>query len=114
MTKVELIESMSHEELMTLFDKLIVILGYTNIVVCKNYMTAVEVGKISNLTWLFIFPQGKMSGNIDINELVSVIKDSQSKVKTDKTIVVSNYHISNGLKDSLQNSHVFCDYIDRD
>ena len=114
MTKVELIESMSHEELMTLFEKLIEILGYTNIVVCKNYMTAVEIGKISDLTWLFIFPQGKMSGNVDINELVSVIKDCQSKVKTDKTIVVSNYHISNGLKDSLQNSHVLCDYIDRD
>lgn len=116
MTKVEIIENKSHDELKELFASLTDLLGYTEVLSSDCYLTAIEKGKISNISWLFIFPKTKLSGNNDIEELVSLIESCQKKINADKTVIVSNYHISNGTKISIakHEKNIMCEYIGRD
>lgn len=114
MTKVEIIESKNHKELQELFARLIEMLGYTDVVSYDGYMTAIDKGKIGNISWLFIFPEKKLSGNNNIEEVVTLIDNCQKRIDADKTIIVSNYHISNGTKMSLSKHQILCDFIGRD
>lgn len=112
MDKISKIESLTFEEVIKFFSKLLVKLDYQNVeIINPTQMTAIRSNGLMAESYLFMFYEGKLSGNVETQSLVELIKKVFTH-KYSKVFIISNKYISTGIKDKVNINNV--EWIGRD
>ena len=75
--KIKKVEELATNELKDLLNNLIKSLGYSEIEVQKNAIVAINKSPLSSEKFLFITMEQRLSGNVDIEEILNTIIEYQ-------------------------------------
>lgn len=99
--KINKIETLNVETFYQVVINILEKIGYTNIERLGSHLKANLTGPISSHDHGFIFLQQKLSGNVEIEQVVKVLNDEKSKFNFFTAFIVSQTHISKGFRENL-------------
>ncbi len=116
MQKIETIEGLNKEKLVALFLSLLDKMSFQNIRADETCLRAEEKSALSLIKHTFIFPDGKLSGNVNIDAIVKLVKKVREKESFNVLTIVSNHHISVGFQTTFNKelSELSINYMSRD
>lgn len=114
--KIEKLEEITIDDFKELMGNLITFLGYSDITIDENSITAIRESPLSSEKYMFILLEEKLSGIVNVEDIKEVMLYYHSKIKPDVTYIVSPKNISNGFQRSLtqMTPQIKLNFIDRD
>ena len=116
MTKIETIKALDNKGLADLTKNLLEIMGFHNVRDGKVSVLAEEHSTLSEISHVFILPEEKLSGNVDVESVSSMIEKALSEDSFNVVTLISNHHISSGFQSTLNANYptIRINYIGRD
>lgn len=116
MTKIETIKSIDNKSLIELIKTLLGLMGFKNVRDGIVGIRAEERSALSEMKHLFVLPEDKLSGNVDIKSICNLIDEAMGDDTFNVVTLVSNQHISVGFQNTLNTAYSAfrINYISRD
>ncbi|MCR5464315.1 MAG: NACHT domain-containing protein [Bacteroidales bacterium] len=116
MTKIEIIKSLDNKSLIALIKSLLGLIGFQNIRDERGCVRAEEHSALSEMRHVFVLPEEKLSGNVNIESITKLIDNAASTETFNVVTLVSNQHISTGFQSTLNSVYpsIRINYIGRD
>lgn len=112
--KITKIEALTSEKLISLMTNLIKVLGYDNVIVDSNTIAASKSSPLSLDRFLFVFPEQRLSGNVNVDEIAKSVTHYKERVNADIVYIVSRESISGGFQTAISRKINNLNFIGRD
>lgn len=116
MTKIDTLKGCDNNSLNELIKTLLGLMGFKNVRDGKVGIRAEENSTLSVMRHVFILPEDKLSGNVDIEGITNLIDEAMGDDTFNVVTLVSNQHISVGFQNTLNAAcpAIRINYIGRD
>lgn len=116
MTKIDTIKGLDNKSLTELTKTLLGLMGFKNVREGIVGIRAEEQSALSEMRHVFILPEAKLSGNVELESVTKLIDQAIGDDTFNVVTLVSNQHISVGFQNTLNTvySTIGINYIGRD
>lgn len=116
MTKIEILKGLGRKSVNELVKTLLYLIGFRNVRDGFVGICAEEQSALSVINHLFIIPEDKLSGKVDMGKMSRLIDDAKINYSFNVVTIISNQHISTGFQSTLNEEYptIKINYIGRD
>lgn len=116
MTKIDTLKELDNKSLTELTKTLLGLMGFKNVREGGVGIRAEEQSALSEMRHVFILPEEKLSGNVDMESISKLIDQAMGDDTFNVVTLVSNQHISAGFQNKLNPVYptIRINYIGRD
>ena len=104
MNKIDKLKNLNNHDLLELTKSLLTRMNFQNIRDSNSGLLAEEYSSLSDITHVFILPNEKLSGNVDIDRITNLINTIKKDNVFSVISIVSNQSISNGFQKTISSN----------